>query len=275
MEQPLRIFRVVLQVSDPQAAERFYGTLLGAQGLRVGGGRLYFDCGGVLLSLQSTGKKPKANTDDLYFAVDGLEAVFARAKKLGCLSAADVHGAPAGAIVERPWGERSFYAEDPDGNGLCFVDARTLFTGARTERATRAKTPSKQGSPPANERSSAPAPKSSRSRGPRRQQAGAARAATKSARFAAEIQQGHKGAALILPFDPELVWGLAPSQVSEAPGGKRGWLVRGTLAGTRFEGWIGTRWGRHFVLTDAALCARAGVKVGDTVDVVLEPRTSC
>jgi len=31
--------------------------------------------------------------------------------------------------VERPWGERSFYAVDPFGNPLCFVDQKTLFTG--------------------------------------------------------------------------------------------------------------------------------------------------
>jgi len=29
----------------------------------------------------------------------------------------------------RPWGERSFYAHDPFGNPLCFVDATTIFTG--------------------------------------------------------------------------------------------------------------------------------------------------
>lgn len=131
MEQSLRIFRVVLQVSDLEAAARFYGALLGAKGRLVGGGRLYFDCGGVLLSLQATGRKPRANGDELYFAVPRLATFHARAKKLGCLSSADVHGAPAGAMVERPWGERSFYAQDPDGNGLCFVDERTLFTGRR------------------------------------------------------------------------------------------------------------------------------------------------
>ena len=32
-------------------------------------------------------------------------------------------------IVTQPWGERSFYAEDPFGNKLCFVDRSTLFTG--------------------------------------------------------------------------------------------------------------------------------------------------
>ena len=35
----------------------------------------------------------------------------------------------AGLIVTRPWGERSFYVNDPSGNGLCFVDETTLFTG--------------------------------------------------------------------------------------------------------------------------------------------------
>jgi hypothetical protein len=32
-------------------------------------------------------------------------------------------------MVVRPWGERSFYVKDPWGNGLCFVDEKTLFTG--------------------------------------------------------------------------------------------------------------------------------------------------
>ena len=54
---------------------------------------------------------------------------FARASELGCLSKVQVHDEPAGDIVTRPWGERSFYADDPFGNGLCVVDERTLFTG--------------------------------------------------------------------------------------------------------------------------------------------------
>ena len=94
----------------------------------------------------------------------------------------------------------------------------------------------------------------------------------KMAKFKAEILMGHKGAAVIVPFDPEEVWGLAPKKVSDIPGGKQGFLVRGTLAGTKFEGWIGTRWGRRFVLTDEELLAKAGVKVGDVVELVLEPR---
>jgi catechol 2,3-dioxygenase-like lactoylglutathione lyase family enzyme len=33
------------------------------------------------------------------------------------------------SIKQRPWGERSFYCLDPDGNRLCFVDDSTLFLG--------------------------------------------------------------------------------------------------------------------------------------------------
>ena len=54
-----------------------------------------------------------------------------RARALKCLSKGDVHGESAGDIVVRPWGERSFYAFDPFGNPICFVDARTVFTGKR------------------------------------------------------------------------------------------------------------------------------------------------
>ena len=42
--------------------------------------------------------------------------MFGRARELGALANEGVHGAPAGAIVKRPWGERSFYAVDPWGN---------------------------------------------------------------------------------------------------------------------------------------------------------------
>jgi hypothetical protein len=34
-----------------------------------------------------------------------------------------------GKIERRSWGERSFYAHDPFGNPLCFVDASAVFRG--------------------------------------------------------------------------------------------------------------------------------------------------
>jgi predicted enzyme related to lactoylglutathione lyase len=67
----------------------------------------------------------------VYFAVDDLEDVYRRAERLGGLSAAIGDGRlPMGSIAVRPWGERSFYLQDPFGNPLCFVDSRTLFTGS-------------------------------------------------------------------------------------------------------------------------------------------------
>ena len=131
-----RLFRVVLPVADTQAAARFYTTLLGSEGQRVSPGRYYFDCGGTILACldpRADGDSwdARPNQDHVYFAVEDLEARFEAAKRLGCLSKEEVHGAPGGAIVKRPWGERSFYAVDPTGNKLCLVDERTLFTGRR------------------------------------------------------------------------------------------------------------------------------------------------
>jgi hypothetical protein len=41
----------------------------------------------------------------------------------------EISGALAGEIAVRPWGDRSFYMEDPFGNKVCFVDRPTMFTG--------------------------------------------------------------------------------------------------------------------------------------------------
>jgi catechol 2,3-dioxygenase-like lactoylglutathione lyase family enzyme len=128
-----KLFRIILQVDDLDKAEEFYGELLGDRGRRIPrAGRHYIDCGAVILALvdqSPEGRKPKPLPDFIYFAVGDLEAVHARATKLGCLSSDDVHGDSAGEMVRRPWGERSFYVYDPWGNGLCFVDDKTLFTG--------------------------------------------------------------------------------------------------------------------------------------------------
>jgi uncharacterized glyoxalase superfamily protein PhnB len=39
------------------------------------------------------------------------------------------------AIDSMPWGERLFYARDPFGNPICFVDEETLFLGSASERS--------------------------------------------------------------------------------------------------------------------------------------------
>jgi catechol 2,3-dioxygenase-like lactoylglutathione lyase family enzyme len=127
------LFRLAVHVTDLERAVSFYSRLLGIEGRGIGGGRCYFDCGPIILAVLdvSLGAEPPQPLPTAYFSVADLEAVHARAREMGCLDHAEVHGAPAGAIVKRPWGERSFYAEDPFGNSLCFVDAKTLFTGRR------------------------------------------------------------------------------------------------------------------------------------------------
>jgi len=127
-----RLFRVVVQVTDINRAVAFYERLLGVPGKRVAKGRHYFYCEGVILGLldpETEGHKAKPTPDHVYFAVPDLEVVHAVARQLGSLSRDKVHGEPAGDIVGRPWGERSFYVDDPFGNKLCFVDSRTIFTG--------------------------------------------------------------------------------------------------------------------------------------------------
>jgi catechol 2,3-dioxygenase-like lactoylglutathione lyase family enzyme len=130
-----RLFRVILPVGDIDASVAFYSSLLDDAGMRVSPGRHYFECGGVMLALYSPradgdDRTPRPNWDHVYFAVNDLAAVFARAGKVGGLSAeVGDGGLKMGEMARRPWGEVSFYMQDPSGNPLCFVDAATLFTG--------------------------------------------------------------------------------------------------------------------------------------------------
>jgi len=130
------VFRVALEVSDGAKAARFYERLLGVPGRAVGGGRHYLDCGAMILALVEV-PRPEPSPENLYFAVGDVTAVHARARALRCLAKEKVHGEPGGAVVRRPWGELSFYAVDRDGNLLCFVDRRTLFTGRGGRGAAR------------------------------------------------------------------------------------------------------------------------------------------
>lgn len=123
------VFRIFIPVSDAAKAVAFYRTLFGDAGREIHGGRHYFDCGPVIVAVIANSGPPIA--DHVYFSTPELDEVFERAKGLGCLERSDVHGSPSDEIGVRPWGERSFYARDPFGNGLCFVDEGTLFTGVR------------------------------------------------------------------------------------------------------------------------------------------------
>ena len=97
----------------------------------------------------------------------------------------------------------------------------------------------------------------------------------KKVRFESELIMGHKNiAAVLVPFSPERVWKSTPVMV-DAPYSRKpqaAHLVAGTLDGTPFEGWIGKRWGRRFIIVDQALRKRAGVAVGDVVELVVSAR---
>jgi hypothetical protein len=126
-----QLFRLNVEVGDLVAAANFYTKLLGVQGRPQAGRRCYFECGAVTLQVVDVSSvgPPHRAAKALYFTVRNLEAAFERAQALRCLSPEDVHDAPGGGIVVRPWGERSFYAVDPWGNPLCFVEEGTVYTG--------------------------------------------------------------------------------------------------------------------------------------------------
>jgi uncharacterized glyoxalase superfamily protein PhnB len=121
---------VILPVRDLDAAARCYARLLELVGERISPGRHYFDCGGTILALYD----PDADGDGLqqgwrhhpnqyvYFAVEELEAYHRRAIEVGCTIV-------EGGIQTMPWGERMFWAIDPFGNPISFVDQTTVFTG--------------------------------------------------------------------------------------------------------------------------------------------------
>lgn len=125
------LFRINVEVGHLDQAAEFYGKLLALEGRKQAGARCYFTCGPVTLQVVDVSSvgKPHPAAKALYFTVRDLDAVFARAKALGCLSREDVRGVSSSTISVRPWGERSFYVEDQWQNPLCFVEAGTVYPG--------------------------------------------------------------------------------------------------------------------------------------------------
>jgi catechol 2,3-dioxygenase-like lactoylglutathione lyase family enzyme len=121
----MRIFRIAIHASRIDAARAFYESVLGIPADDTVPSRIYFHCGEVILAVLDRrpehGVPLRTAADNLYLATGELDAVHARALAAG---ARDVS-----AIEEQPWGERSFYCLDLDGNRLCFVDETTLFLG--------------------------------------------------------------------------------------------------------------------------------------------------
>jgi len=130
----MRLYRVILPVSDIERASRFYAAVLDVPGRRVSGGRHYFgdlEAGGAILALYSPENDGDARKygvewrqhplQYVYFSVDDLDGVRARCLAAGAQEVTE--------IAPMPWGETIFYALDPFGNPISFVRAGTEFTG--------------------------------------------------------------------------------------------------------------------------------------------------
>jgi len=91
-------------------------------------------------------------------------------------------------------------------------------------------------------------------------------------RFEAELIEGHKGVTVVLvPFDPEERWLQKPVRLD---GRRHGWLITGSANDVAFDGYIGERWNRFFIIIDCKLRAAANAGVGDTVEMVVQPTSS-
>jgi hypothetical protein len=86
------------------------------------------------------------------------------------------------------------------------------------------------------------------------------------ARFTATLLEGHKGAAVEVPFDPAERWGVAPERLQP---GRRGHRVTGTIEGFALDSVVVGRSRKFFVLVDEDLRQRAKLAIGDRARVVL------
>jgi hypothetical protein len=90
----------------------------------------------------------------------------------------------------------------------------------------------------------------------------------KTVRISGILLEGHKGAAVEIPFDPAERWGRAAMSLRP---GRRGHRVHAKVAGVCFNGAVVARSRRFFLPIDRAICAAAGLAIGDPVVLTLEP----
>ena len=90
----------------------------------------------------------------------------------------------------------------------------------------------------------------------------------RATRFQAEVVSGHKGAAVEVPFDPNVKWGKPSQQIRP---GRRAHLARATLNGTKFDSAIMARSRRCWLLVEDRVLAAAEAQVGEIVTVTVVP----
>jgi len=119
------LYRVIVPVSDIEKAQVFYESVLGISGERVSPERHYFNCEGTILAIYDPvlfkEHEFSPNPENIYLAVDDLGAALRRCEAAGAKITV--------GIEQKPWGETSFYFNDPFGNEICFVDRDTKFVG--------------------------------------------------------------------------------------------------------------------------------------------------
>lgn len=135
---PQGILEAALYVEDLDAAEAFYGGVLGLEQIaRVGDRHAFFRCGATILLLSNAAQtvKPTNNPDlpvpphgatgagHVCFALDaaGLDRLVDHLTANGVQIEADFHW---------PNGARSVYFRDPSGNSVEFAEPRLWFSGA-------------------------------------------------------------------------------------------------------------------------------------------------
>jgi len=125
-----KLYRVIQPVGNIERAAAFYAGVFELPGERVSPGRHYFHCGSTVLACydpvtdgDGSGRGWRHHYNQyIYFAVADLEEALRRFRE---------HGGEIEAEIETmPWGERLFYAKDPFGNPISFVDETTVFVGA-------------------------------------------------------------------------------------------------------------------------------------------------
>ena len=90
----------------------------------------------------------------------------------------------------------------------------------------------------------------------------------KKEKFKAELLQGHKGAAVEVPFNPAELWAIDAKPLWP---GRRGHTVNGELNGVSFGSCVVARSRKFWMLVNEEVQRKAGVSIGDTVRVTVEP----
>lgn len=131
-EPPDMIIEAALYAEDLDAAERFYGGVLGLARIARGGGRhVFFRCGpGVVLIFdprETEVSDPSARLPVPPHGARGPGHLCFRAEPLGLEAwreRLEGAGVPIESVVDWPQGGRSIYVRDPAGNSVEFAEAR-------------------------------------------------------------------------------------------------------------------------------------------------------